>query len=31
VYLFEGIILFAVLGSEIFTEHQLKVRRIANA
>jgi simple sugar transport system permease protein len=31
VYLFEGIILFAVLGSEMFTEYQLKVRRIANA
>jgi simple sugar transport system permease protein len=31
VYLFEGIILFAVLGSEMFTEYHLKVRRIVNA
>jgi general nucleoside transport system permease protein len=31
VYLFEGIMLFAVLGSEMFTEYHLKVRRIANA
>ena len=30
VYLFEGIILFAVLGSEIFTEYKLKIRRIVN-
>jgi simple sugar transport system permease protein len=31
VHLFEGIILFSVLGSEMFTEYHLKVRRIANA
>ena len=31
VYLFEGVILFAVLGSEIFTGYQLRVRRAAGA
>lgn len=28
VYLFEGIILFSVLGSEIFTEYKLKIKKI---
>ncbi len=31
VFLFQGVILFTVLGSEIFTEYRLRVRRIAAA